>query len=153
MKNKIGLQEATLQALAQQANDLIDEQDEVEGIMDGVLVITDPEVSTDDYEEIIEKAQDLVEDTPQGEIPFDDEYIGSFVQTCPICGSTFTEDKLLESGDTCPICLQQPENFITKGKIEGEEEIDAINEENQEEEEEEDFIEPEEEIKPEEDVE
>lgn len=91
--SKLSLQEATLKALADQ---LEDEVKDVEGVVDDVLVITDPEITKDEYEEVIERAQEIVEDTPEGDIPFDEDYIGQYLQTCPICGSSFVEDHLLE---------------------------------------------------------
>lgn len=98
MKNKkenMNLQEATIKALYNELDDKEEVRD-VEGVVDDVLVITDPEITKDEYEEVIERAQELVEDTPEGDIPFDEEYIGQYLQTCPICGTSFVEDHLLE---------------------------------------------------------
>ena len=136
---KISLEEATLQALADEANSIpdkdieeIEEPDEAEGIMDGIIVVTDPETDTKDYEEIIEKAQDIMENTPEGEIPFDEEYLGQYMMTCPLCGTTFIEPEILEPGATCPICLDTPESFIVVGKVEGNDEVNEDMEEVQE---------------------
>ena len=115
-KSKMSLEEATLKELQNQLNN--EQDDEVEGIVDDVLVITDPEVTSEDYEDVIERAQEIVDDTPEGEIPFDDQYVGEVAQTCPICGATFTEDHLLEQGEPCPICLEQPDAFVLVGKLE-----------------------------------
>lgn len=122
---KMSLQEATAKALYDQLDDKEEIRD-VEGVVDDVLVITDPEITKDEYEEVIERAQEIVEDTPEGDIPFDDEYLGQYLQTCPICGSSFVEDHLLEPGATCPICLEQPEAFVVVGKIDSD---DAVAEE------------------------
>ena len=119
---KMSLQEATAKALYDQLDDSEEIRD-VEGVVDDVLVITDPEITKDEYEEVIERAQEIVEDTPEGDIPFDDEYLGQYLQTCPICGSSFVEDHLLEPGATCPICLEQPEAFVVVGKIDSDEAI------------------------------
>lgn len=113
---RINLEEATIKALY---DDLNNDADEVQGIVDDILVVTDPEITSDEYDEVIEKAQEIIEDTPEGEIPFNEDYIGEYAQTCPICGSTFIEKDILEPGATCPICLEQPEAFIMVGKIEG----------------------------------
>lgn len=113
---RINLEEATIKALY---DDLNNDTDEVQGIVDDILVVTDPEITSDEYDEVIEKAQEIIEDTPEGEIPFNEDYIGEYAQTCPICGSTFIEKDILEPGATCPICLEQPEAFIMVGKIEG----------------------------------
>ena len=136
---KISLEEATLQALADEANSIpskdieeIEEPDEAEGIMDGIIVVTDPETDTKDYEEIIEKAQDIMENTPEGEIPFDEEYLGQYMMTCPLCGTTFIEPEILEPGATCPVCLDTPESFIVVGKVEGNDEVNEDMEEVQE---------------------
>ena len=94
-ENKTSLQEATLKALSNQLEDDKDVRD-VEGVIDDILVITDPEITKDEYEDVIERAQEIVEDTPEGDIPFDDEYLGQYLQTCPICGNSFVEDHLLE---------------------------------------------------------
>ena len=98
MNNKkeiMNLQEATIRALYNELDDKEDIRD-VEGVVDDVLVITDPEITKDEYEEVIERAQEIVDDTPEGDIPFDEDYIGQYLQTCPICGSSFVEDHLLE---------------------------------------------------------
>ena len=136
---KISLEEATLQALAAEANSIpdkdieeIEEPDEAEGIMNGIIVVTDPETDTKDYEEIIEKAQDIMENTPEGEIPFDEEYLGQYMMTCPLCGTTFIEPEILEPGATCPVCLDTPESFIVVGKVEGDDEVNEDMEEVQE---------------------
>lgn len=136
---KISLEEATLQALADEANSIpskdieeIEEPEEAEGIMDGIIVVTDPETDTKDYEEIIEKAQDIMENTPEGEIPFDEEYLGQYMMTCPLCGTTFIEPEILEPGATCPVCLDTPESFIVVGKVEGNDEVNEDMEEVQE---------------------
>ena len=92
---KISLEEATVRALYNQLDDEEEIRD-VEGVIDDILVITDPEISKDEYEEVIERAQEIVEDTPEGDIPFDEDYIGEYLQTCPICGQSFIEDHLLE---------------------------------------------------------
>lgn len=136
---KISLEEATLQALADEANSIpckdieeIEEPNEAEGIMDGIIVVTDPETDTKDYEEIIEKAQDIMENTPEGEIPFDEEYLGQYMMTCPLCGTTFIEPEILEPGAICPVCLDTPESFIVVGKVEGNDEVNEDMEEVQE---------------------
>lgn len=95
---------------------------EVTGVVDGVLVITDPDITSSEYEEVIERANEIIEGTPDGKLPFIEDYLGQYIQTCPICGKTFVSKALLGEGDTCPLCLEQPQNFVTVGKIESEEE-------------------------------
>lgn len=125
---KISLEEATIKALY---DSLPDDTEDVEGVVDDILVITDPEITSDEYDEVIEKAQEIIEDTPEGKIPFDEEYVGEYVQRCPRCGNAFVEKDVLEPGATCPICLEQPESFIVIGKIEATED-DAKDEETKE---------------------
>lgn len=120
--SKMSLEEATIKELYQQLED--DKQvEDVQGLVDDILVVTDPEINTEEYEEVIDRAQELVEDTPEGEIPFDESYIGQYLQTCPICGGTFIEDHLLEPGATCPICNEQPDAFVMVGQIKTEESV------------------------------
>lgn len=122
----------------------------VDALLDGVIVVTDPTVTKDEYGEVQERAQEIIENTPEGDMPFDEEYVDSYLITCPICGETFTSPELLHPGDTCPVCLQQPEEFVVKGQLKTTEEVSemareqealddakiAANEENEEDEEE-----------------
>ena len=119
---KMNLEEATLKALYDELDDSKQVND-VNGIIDGVLVVTDPEVNTEQYDEIVERAQEIIEDTPEGNIPLDDEFLGQYAQTCPLCGATFVTDDILEPGATCPICLEVPEAFVMKGKLEAEDQV------------------------------
>lgn len=120
--SKMSLEEATLKALYDELDDSKDITD-VDGLVEDVLVITDPEVSSDEYAEVIERAQEIVEDTPEGNIPLDEEYLGQYAQTCPLCGATFVTEEILEPGATCPICLEVPEAFVMVGKLEGDEAV------------------------------
>lgn len=116
------LEEATLKTLYDQLDDSKD-IDDVEGLVDNILVVTDPKVNTEEYEEVIERAQEIVEDTPEGEIPFDEEWEGQYLQTCPICGATFVTDEILEPGAICPVCTQVPEAFVMVGRVETDEQV------------------------------
>ena len=80
-------------------------------------MVTDPEINTEEYNELIDRAQEIVEETPEGDIPFDESYIGQYLQLCPICGTTFAEDHILEPGASCPICFEQPESFVVLGQV------------------------------------
>lgn len=95
----------------------------VEGLVDDILVVTDPEVTSEEYDEVIERAQEIVEDTPKGNVPFDEEYVGQYLLTCPICGTTFVSQQMLEPGATCPACMEVPESFVVKGKIDTDENV------------------------------
>ena len=136
--SKMSLEEATLKALYDELDDSKDITD-VDGLVEDILVITDPEVSSEEYEEIIERAQEIVEDTPEGNIPLDEDYLGQYAQTCPLCGATFVTEEILEPGATCPICLEVPEAFVMVGRLEGDDAVaeknglvDSENEENKE---------------------
>ena len=136
------LEEATLKTLYDQLDDSKD-IDDVEGLVDNILVVTDPKVNTEEYEEVIERAQEIVEDTPEGEIPFDEEWEGQYLQTCPICGATFVTDEILEPGAVCPVCTQVPEAFVMVGRVETDEQVakeNNIDIENEEEDEEQPFV-------------
>ena len=121
----VKLQEATVKDMYNQLDDTKG-VDSVEGIIDDILVVTDPEVTSEEYDEVIERAQEIIEDTPEGEIPFDEEYIGQYLLTCPICGTTFVSEEMLEPGATCPACMEVPEGFTVKGQIQTEEDV-AVN--------------------------
>ena len=123
---KLSLQEATIKALYDGLKDN-DEIADVEGLVDDVLVVTDPEITTDEYNEVIDRAQEIVEDTPEGDIPLDPTYLGEYVQICPICGGSFIEDHVYEPGTACPICYETPESFVLVGKLESE---DGVAEDN-----------------------
>ena len=120
MGKKQNLEEATIKALYDGLKDNT-EVDDVEGLVDDVLVVTDPEITTDEYNEVIERAEEIIEDTPEGEIPLDPTYLGEYLQICPICGGSFIEDHILEPGTACPICYETPESFVMVGKLQAEE--------------------------------
>lgn len=95
------------------------QENDVDGIADGILVVTDPEISSEEFEEVADELQGIVDDTEAGEVPFTDKYDGNYILGCPICGGTFVSDVLLDSGeDACPICCKVPDNFVVNGKIE-----------------------------------
>ena len=121
-ESKASLQEATIKALYDGLKD-DEEVNDVEGIIDDVLVVTDPEITTDEYNEVIERAEEIIEDTPEGDIPLDPTYLGEYLQTCPICGGSFVEDHILEPGTACPICYETPESFVMVGKLQAEDSV------------------------------
>lgn len=125
MKEKMSLEEATMKALL---GELDDSKEDVEGIVDGVLVITDPEITPDEYTEVIDRANEIIEDTPEGEVPFNEEYVGEYIMTCPICGSSFANKEILNIGDACPVCMQVPaEGFVLNGQIATQEDVGLQN--------------------------
>lgn len=91
---------------------------EAEGVSDDVVVVVDPELDSDDYEEAIEDAQEIIDNTPEGEQPTDEQYADDFVYTCPICGNTFFSENEMGEGDACPVCGDNPEAYVLAGEVE-----------------------------------
>lgn len=99
--------------------DTSETDDDVDGIADGILVITDPEITSEEFDEVADELQGIVDKSDAGELPFTDKYKGDYILSCPICGGTFVNDTLLDSGeDVCPICCKVPDAFVVSGKIE-----------------------------------
>lgn len=95
------------------------EEEDVDGIADGILVVTDPEITSEEFEEVADELQGIVDNTEAGEVPFTDKYEGDYILSCPICGGTFVNDTILDSGeDTCPICCKVPDSFVVNGRVE-----------------------------------
>lgn len=91
---------------------------EVDGIVEDIIVVTDPDITISENQKEI--AQDIINQTEEGEIPFNEEYIGQYIQTCPICGSSFITKTILRQNDVCPICLDSPDDFVMVGRLEKE---------------------------------
>lgn len=119
---KTNLKETTIKDMYNQLDNTKDVTD-VEGLIDDILVVTDPEITSEEYDEVIDRAQEIIEDTPEGEIPFDEDYVGQYLLTCPICGTTFVSETMLEPGATCPACMEVPEGFVVKGQIQTDENV------------------------------
>lgn len=94
-----------------------EEQKEMDDIQDDVVVVVDPELDADEVEGAAQEAQDIIDGTPEGEVPSTDEYIGDMTYTCPICGNTFFSDVEISAGDTCPVCGEIPTNFVLAGEV------------------------------------
>lgn len=100
----------------------LEKEYDVDGIADGILVVTDPEITSEEFEEVADELQGIVDNTEAGEVPFTDKYEGDYILSCPICGGTFVNDTLLDSGeDTCPICCKVPDSFVVNGRVENSE--------------------------------
>ena len=91
---------------------------QVDGIVEDIIVVTDPDITISENQKEI--AQDIINQTEDGEIPFNEEYIGQYIQTCPICGSSFITKTILRQNDVCPICLDRPDDFVMVGRLEKE---------------------------------
>lgn len=104
-------------------DEIDDENQEVmDDVVDDIVVVVDPEMSEDDVIEAAEDAQDIIDGTPEGEIPMTDEYVGDMSYTCPICGNTFFTADEMHDGDECPVCGDTPDGFVLVGAIESPEE-------------------------------
>lgn len=95
-------------------------EESAEGTVTDVVAVVDPDLSSDDYEKVIDKAEEIIDETPDGEQPMDAQYIDQNIYTCPICGNAFFTEVELDEGDACPVCSEVPEAFIFNGKVAGE---------------------------------
>ena len=130
--------------------DEFDPEDIPSDVVDDIMVIVDPELDPEDVE-AMDELQEIIDETPEGEVPTTDKYLDDMVYTCPVCGNNFFSDTELSEGDECPVCGETPDAFILVGdiaesdsaEVEDEVEETATEEgtEDVETEEEEDFIE------------
>lgn len=101
-------------------------------VADDIMVVIDPEIDAQDIDTVADELQDIIDNTPEGEVPTTDEYIGDDTYACPICGSTFFSETEMHEGDECPVCGGSPEAFVAVGTVApadeevegGEEEVD-----------------------------
>lgn len=96
-----------------------DGEDEVmPGVDTDIIVVVDPENPEDgDYVDPATVAQEIIDDTPEGEVPSTEEFIGDFTYTCPICGNTFFSDVEMHDGDECPVCGDTPDGYVLVGEV------------------------------------
>lgn len=95
----------------------VDDDGVMDDVVDDVVVVVDPELDAEDVDTIADELQDIVDDTPEGEVPFTDEYIGDYTYGCPICGSNFFSDTEMHAGDECPVCGETPDDFVLAGQV------------------------------------
>ena len=93
--------------------------------VDDVVVVTDPEMTADDVASAGEEAQDIIDNTPDGEQPMTTEHVGDYTYTCPICGNTFFSENEMHEGDACPVCGDTPEDFVLVGSVASPEEVEG----------------------------
>ena len=92
--------------------------DEVmDDVADDIMVVIDPEIDASEIDTVADELQDIVDETPEGEVPTTDEYIGDDTYACPICGSTFFSETEMGEGDECPVCGGTPDGFVAVGEI------------------------------------
>lgn len=116
-------------------NDLGDELDDpammgmddevMDDVVDDIVVVVDPDISADEIDELGDMAQEIIDGTPEGEIPMTDEYVDDLTYTCPICGNTFFSDVEMNEGDECPVCGDFPNGYVLVGGVEAPEEAIA----------------------------
>lgn len=96
-----------------------DDVEMMDDIIDNVAVVVDPEKNIDDLEVRADAVQAAIDDTPEGEIAFSDEYVGDTIYACPVCGQSFFADAEYHDGDACPICKAEPSGgFLVQGVVE-----------------------------------
>lgn len=92
------------------------DEDLPEDTVSDAVIVVDPELDTDEYEANLDDLQAIIDDTPEGEVPSTDTYVGDFVYTCPICGNNFFSDNEM-SNEPCPVCGEEVDEFILVGDI------------------------------------
>jgi len=100
--------------------DVIDNEvddDVVDDVADDIVVVVDPEIDATDIDTVASELQDIIDETPEGEIPTTDEYVDDLTYSCPICGSTFFTPEEMKDGDECPVCAETPEAFVLVGQV------------------------------------
>lgn len=104
-----------------------EEKDDVvmDDVSDDIVVVIDPDISEDELDKETDELQDIIDSTPDDEVPTDDEYVGDYVYSCPICGNKFfSEEEMGEEGEECPVCGDIPDAFVLVGRIEKLDEIE-----------------------------
>lgn len=97
-------------------DDEAEDENEVD-MVDDIVVVVDPELDEQEITQTAGKAQEIVDNTEDGEVPSTDEYVGDLTYTCPVCGNTFFSDGELSEGDTCPVCGEVPDGFVLVGEV------------------------------------
>lgn len=90
---------------------------EMPDVESDIVVVVDPDLSEDEFTQAAADAQEIVDETPEGEIPMDDEHVGDKTYTCPICGNTFFSEEDMTDGDECPVCSEVPTAFVLRGEV------------------------------------
>lgn len=105
------------------ATDIDADDEDPEGTVDDIMVVTDPDLTVDEYEDTLNDLQSIVDNTPDGEVPFTDEYIGDQVYACPVCGNNFFSDTEMEEGDVCPVCGEEADGFVLVGEVQDSDDV------------------------------
>jgi len=96
----------------------VDDVDLPEDTATDAVVVVDPELDTDEYEANLDDLQAIIDETPDGEVPSTEEYVGDFVYTCPICGNNFFSGTEMGAEEECPVCGEVVDEFILVGGVE-----------------------------------
>lgn len=89
----------------------------MDDIADDIMVVIDPEIDASEIDTVADELQSIVDNTPEGDVPTTDEYIGDDTYACPICGSTFFSETEMNEGDECPVCGGTPDGFVMVGEV------------------------------------
>lgn len=104
-----------------------EDNDVMDDVIDNIQVVTDPNKNADELESRADDIQDAIENSPEGEEAFSDEYVGDNVYACPICGESFFADETYHEGDACPICQAEPaDGFLNQGVVAASEPDDFV---------------------------
>lgn len=112
----------------QEAEEIIDpELDDAndpvaDDVEDDIVAVVDPEMSSDEYNDKLDDLNDIIDSTPEGEVPTDDSYVGDDIYQCPICANPFFTQDDLSNGGICPVCGEEVDAFINLGTVESEDE-------------------------------
>jgi uncharacterized Zn finger protein (UPF0148 family) len=88
-----------------------------DGVSKDIVVVTDPDLSTADYDDTVSNLKDLVDKTPGDKVPEDTKYVGKEIYECPVCANKFFHDGELKDGSECPVCGETVDRFIYVGKV------------------------------------
>lgn len=97
---------------------LKESEEPLEGEEQDIITVVDPDLSTDEFKEKQAEIEKIIENTPEGEIVVNTEYVGMKIYTCPICLSNFYSETQMAEEQHCPVCFEVPEEFIYLGVIE-----------------------------------
>ena len=92
-------------------------EETMDDVADDIMVVIDPEIDASEIDTVADELQDIVDNTPEGDVPTTDEYVGDDTYACPICGSTFFSDVEMKEGDECPVCGGTPDGFVLVGEV------------------------------------
>ena len=118
-KNLIEKKKVSRMVREAEEDDDTDIDEEEMATADDIMAVIDPELDADEMTSVAQGFQQLINDTPDNEIPETDEYVDDNIYGCPICGAKFFWDGVLGAGDTCPVCGEESaDGFVKAGEVE-----------------------------------